>query len=278
MSPFVLSKETPYFYTPGLRQAFQGVAAPTFDFATYNMHFGKHPEELARTILSHPRLSTCDIIAIQEIEALEREKTPRIEIIARRCGFYCVYAPARNEKRQGSRATHGLAILSKHPLSDIDVFELPRYELGPKTRRRICVTAKANIGGEQVRIYNAHLDTRITAAERIAQLEPIVRDAKRYPDERVIIAGDINTIPSLRFQRSSLPLWRLGQRVVIDAYMRENGYAFPSLGRKEYTMRSGIKMMLDAVYAKNLSIQDSAIEYDIKSSDHFPLVARIGIK
>ncbi|HVS79626.1 MAG TPA: endonuclease/exonuclease/phosphatase family protein [Candidatus Paceibacterota bacterium] len=275
MTPFVLSTETPYFYTPISRLAAKPAIPKTFNFATYNAHFAKRPREIAEAINLCPALKECDMIALQEVEAYPDETAPRIETIARLCGYHSLYAPAREQKRRGRTGTHGLAILSRHKLEDIDVFELPRYELGPKTRRRICMTCKVSLGSETVRIYNAHLDTRITAEERIAQLEPIVRDASRFPGEKIVIAGDINTIPSLKWAKDGLPIWRMGQRLIIDNYMREQGFHFIEPKREDYTMRFGIKMMLDAVYVKNISILESSIEYDVKNSDHFPLRTKL---
>jgi endonuclease/exonuclease/phosphatase family metal-dependent hydrolase len=277
MSPFVLSKKSPFYYSLQESPLPAKTELDAFDFATYNAHFGERPQDIARAINSNPRLRNCDVIAIQEIEAYQNERTARIQVIANLCGFHCVYAPARAETRKGMRGTHGLAILSRYPLEDIDVMELPRFELGPKTRRRICVTCKVRVGNGFIRMYNAHLDTRISAANRIAQIEPIVRDALRFPDDKIIIAGDINTIPSFKWRRNAMPLWRMGQRLVIDAYMREQGFAFHEPSKKDYTMRWGLKMMLDAVYVKNLGIQESAIEYSVKNSDHFPLRTRLSL-
>lgn len=284
MSPFVLDKKLPCYSFENETATPRTKGSAALLFVTYNAGCGKKLGQIADDINSSPRLSRSEVIFLQEIEAHPGEEIAQAEKIAMRCGFKGVYAPARTEKKRGTQGTHGLAILSKYPLADSAVFELPRYNLGDRTRRRVCVTAKVMLSQTDfVRVYNVHLDTRINAEDRVKQLQPVIDDALRYPHDKTVIAGDVNTInfdewnPD-KWLRKWLPdkLWVESQRIRVDAHMKKMGFSFPSFKKGDYTMNEWLqKMLLDAVFVRNLSIASSGIEYAAKGSDHKPLWATV---
>ncbi len=287
MSPFVLDEKYSFYSIENEHMLPSPKSTKTIVFTTYNAGCGKKLEQIARDINSNSLLKESELLFLQEIEAYPNEEQAQAEKLAKLCGFIGVYAPVREEKKRGTQGTHGLAILSKYPIAETAVFELPRYNLGERTRRRVCITAKIMLpNGDFIRVYNIHLDTRINAVDRIEQLKAAVNDALRYPDDKIIIAGDVNTInfdewDAKKFIRKWIPqkLWVESQRIKVDAYMKESGFSYPLFKKGDHTMNEWLqKMLLDAIYVRNLSIENSSIEYSLKGSDHFPMTAFLAWK
>src|SRR5437773_4870530 len=113
--------------------------------ASLNAQCGKKLDRIISEF-NRPKLAVCDLILLQEIE--EDDRLNQAEALAARLGYIYTYMPARATKR----GTHGLAILSKHPLSDIERLDLPRNELLINTRDRMAMGATVSIGGKKLRI------------------------------------------------------------------------------------------------------------------------------
>jgi endonuclease/exonuclease/phosphatase family metal-dependent hydrolase len=230
---------------------------------TFNVHFGADIPGLADAIRTNPRLNEADVLLLQEIESHPGDD--RAARLADALSLNLVYAPARIE----GDGTHGLAILSRYPLKDLEVLSLKRYDLGFRgTRRRIAMAATVELPGRSVRVYNVHLDTRLTPEERATQLEPVVADAVKQPV--AIVGGDFNTINAVSslLPLVPVPLPGFSQAAGLDAYMKSRGFTAPfeGIGR---THR--FPMRLDAVYARGLEALGEGKETAVTVSDHFPL-------
>ena len=99
---------------------------------------------------------------------------------------------------------HGVAILSKHPISEVSAIKLShktnrkeRMERWiPKQGGRVAQKSKIRIGNREVSIYNTHLSPAdITTTERLQQWDKIADDAENDPNPTVI-GGDLNTMNS----------------------------------------------------------------------------------
>lgn len=230
---------------------------------TFNVHYGADVPAIAGAIRSNPHLSQADVLLLQEIESHPGDD--RAAKLARALNLDLVYAPARHE----GDGTHGLAILSRYPLSDLEVIGLKRYDLGYRgTRRRIAMAATVHVPGRQVRVYNVHLDTRLTPDERLQQLEPVMAEAVKQ--SAAIIGGDFNTITAVPALLPLVPVPVPGysQASGLDAYMKSQGFAAPFAGIGR-THR--FPMRLDAVFARGLKVEAFAKETSVDVSDHFPL-------
>jgi endonuclease/exonuclease/phosphatase family metal-dependent hydrolase len=230
---------------------------------TFNVHYGADVPALAEAIRSNPRLRGADILLLQEIESHPGDD--RAAKLARSLNLHLVYAPARVE----GDGTHGLAILSRYPMTDLEVLGLKKYDLGYRgTRRRIAMAATVELPQRKVRVYNVHLDTRLTPAERLQQLEPVMAEAVKQP--AAIVGGDFNTITAVPSLLPLLPLPVPGysQAEGLDAYMKGQGFAAPFAGIGS-THR--FPMRLDAVFAKGLAVEARGKETSVIVSDHFPL-------
>src|SRR5262249_11231933 len=122
-------------------------AAPAvLRIATWNLAFGADPEGLAAAIASSSDVALADVLLIQEVEAHPAEPGTRASRLARALGMTWVYAPGR-PKDDG---THGIAIMSRYPLSHAEVMTLPRFQV--KQERRIALAATVELGAAQFRV------------------------------------------------------------------------------------------------------------------------------
>jgi len=237
---------------------------------TFNVHYGADVPALAAAMRGNPHLREADVLLLQEIES--HPSDDRAAALAQALDLNLAYAPARIE----GDGTHGLAILSRYPLSDVEVIRLKKYDLGFRgTRRRIAMAATVEPGGRPVRVYNVHLDTRLTPEERLTQLEPVVAEAERQPE--ALVGGDFNTINAVSslLPLVPVPVPGFSQAAGIDAYMRSRGFATPfeKIGR---THR--FPMRLDAVYARGVTVEDEGKEMSVDVSDHYPLWVDVKVR
>ncbi|MFQ5694702.1 MAG: endonuclease/exonuclease/phosphatase family protein [Terriglobia bacterium] len=167
---------------------------------SFNVHKGEDIPALAKTIRNTPDLCDADIFLVQEIESHPSEGTSRTRKLAEALELNYVYAPAR---RTDTGGTHGLAILSRFPLSGVKIIPLPQFSLRFNTRRRIALAATVAVGDRSLRLYNLHLDTRLNTKDRLAQLRPVVEAARAHPASGAGVGGDFNTNPSSCASRDS---------------------------------------------------------------------------
>jgi len=232
---------------------------------TFNVHFGADVPGLARAIRGNPRLNQADILLIQEIESHPGDD--RAARLAEALSLNLVYAPARIE----GDGTHGLAILSRYPMKDLEVLRLKKYDLGFRgTRRRIAMAATVQLPGRSVRVYNVHLDTRINGGDRVDQVADIIEDIDSAPGG-ALVAGDFNTNDNL-WLLHTIPLPFLGrQGNSLEHYMARHGLrsAFDH-GATHDTLR----MRLDWMFLKDMQATARAI-HPTKVSDHHALLVSL---
>jgi endonuclease/exonuclease/phosphatase family metal-dependent hydrolase len=177
-----------------------------------------------------------------------------------------IYAPARPE----GDGTHGIAILSRYPLANVMVRELPFIDEHNKPRRRIALAADLDVGGTIVRICNVHLDVRLGPVDRIRQLSPAVVDLP----SPAIVGGDFNSNPWAWID--SLPVTPpatvtgADQAAVLDDYMDEQAFG-RALPDGVGTMRIPVlNIRIDQLYARELAIGAADVEH-VDGSDHWPV-------
>jgi len=237
---------------------------------SFNVKLGERLDELTASLRENPVLRNADVLLLQEIESFREEGASRARTLAEILQWNFVYAPARRQERKGRMGTHGLAILSRFPLQDIQIISLPQYNLRVNTRRRIALAAIVNLPGGALRLYNLHLDTRINAGQRLEQLRPVVEAAQAETAPVVVIGGDFNTNP-FRWAASLFPWFRSNQAKAVDNYMAESGFSTP-LRKSGSTARRGIlRFRLDALYVKGTGVRGHGVERSAKGSDHYPL-------
>jgi endonuclease/exonuclease/phosphatase family metal-dependent hydrolase len=235
---------------------------------SYNVHFGADVDGLARALDTNPRTHDADVLLLQEIESYPDDRRP--EKLARRLHRYAVYAPARTK----GNGTHGLAILSRRPLRDVEVLALPQFELGWGTRQRVALSATMDWNGADVRIVDVHLDTRLTPDQRFRQIAPALDRAAAYP--RVVVGGDMNTISCLTALLPGIPILMPGtsQGPAFDAFMAAQGYHTPF---HRIGGTGPLHQRLDGIFTRGLGVSGFDKEDTVNASDHVPIWAEIAL-
>ncbi len=242
------------------------LAAPsTLRVATWNVHFGKDVDTLAANIQASPNLAAADVLLVQEIEAYPEEAGSRTQRIAEQLGMTWFYAPARVEWN----GTHGIAILSKYPLANPLVRELPYIDQPIKPRARNAQSVEVMIGDRPIRIVNVHLDVRIGPVDRIRQLHPAVAEL----EGAALLGGDFNSNP-YAWVDSTIPLAGTeaivgsDQAIVLDDYFTQQDFA-GALPSTVGTMRIPVvDIRIDNLYARDYAIEGAGVEH-IDGSDHW---------
>jgi endonuclease/exonuclease/phosphatase family metal-dependent hydrolase len=212
-----------------------------------------------------PRIHDADVLLLQEV----REEVGT-QCIAQRLGaalgLHVAYSP-----EAGGVNDRGLAILSRFPLRDVATRPLRRFDLTFHSRARFALAATADTPWGPVRLENVHLDTRLNSADRLAQLEPAIRDSARFQTPR-IVAGDFNSNPFFWIGHV-LPLPSLeSQAKSVDSYMR--GLGFRSAIPESATTFDYLGMHLDWIWMTGLRSTGYEV-LPLKFSDHHAVWTRV---
>jgi endonuclease/exonuclease/phosphatase family metal-dependent hydrolase len=229
---------------------------------TYNVQYAPDPVAIAATITADPQLASAGLILFQEIEAYPDEGESRTTKIAAALGMGYVYVPARL-KGAGS---HGLAILSSFPITNVEKMDLP--DSSHKTQHRIAISADIDVNGNLLHVIDVHLDTELAATERIAQLHPAVIDAPPAS----MVAGDFN-MAWVEFANGVPVLTGTGasdQAPIVDSYMHALSFDTPAAGSGPTEHMFGVEQRLDAIYTRDLDVTFGAVER-VGPSDHWPM-------
>ncbi|MDB4956907.1 MAG: endonuclease/exonuclease/phosphatase [Myxococcales bacterium] len=235
--------------------------------ATWNLHTGPDPADLAAQILASRELVSADVLLTQEIEAHPTETGSRSQRLAGALGMTWIYAPARIE----GDGTHGIAIFSRFPLEAAAVRQLPFVDRPIHPSHRIALAADVVIGTERIRVVDVHLETRLSAGDRIRQLHPAINDA----GEQLILGGNFNSQP-WAWVDGVVPVTSteavVGQdhAQIIDDYLGQNAFA-GAVSPDATTMRIPLfSMRLDNLYARGNPILAAGVEH-VDGSDHWPV-------
>ncbi|RPJ60934.1 MAG: hypothetical protein EHM23_08645 [Acidobacteria bacterium] len=213
-------------------------------------------EELSR----FESLRAADILLLQEVQAPAGDRPGGVEELAERMGLHFLYCPAHLWK-DGSR--EGLAILSRYPLENVSVIRLPAFDLVLKNRCRIALSAVAVTPIGRVRLVNLHLDSRVTLAERLEQLQPVLSMAGDL-FEPVLVGGDFNT-SDLYWLGRVLPVPGPDQEARVRAVLEAAGFRTPFVQNEPTFDLMGLR--LDSIYVRGMIWTDSGMQ-SISFSDH----------
>jgi endonuclease/exonuclease/phosphatase family metal-dependent hydrolase len=145
-----------------------------------------------------------DVVTLQEVREVPGQLPNQAETLAKAAGFGHVFAPAT----PFGGGQEGLAILSRQPILEHAVLELPHAE--PK-ERRILLSARVHSGRGSVWVHTTHLNYRLThGKQREDQVSTIAASvAGRTSDSPQILMGDFNARPEadeIRFLRGLVTL------------------------------------------------------------------------
>lgn len=230
---------------------------------SFNLHGppGEHIDQVLDAIQKDQPLSDAHVLLLQEVNRDHAESANRnvgLEL-ARRLKMHYAYA-VEMEYQQGG-GERGLAILSRFPMQETRRLLLPVE--GPGGRRRIALGTTLQLGQARLRLYNLHLETRISSDQRAQQIQAILKDAREFQSLPTVIAGDFNTITS----RAVTKMFQV---------LEGAGFATPLSGDKITFRRAFlVRMVLDWIWGRDVSFEEAAVESKIRVSDHRPLWFKI---
>lgn len=235
--------------------------------ATFNVAM-QSADVIAGALRASFALRDADVILLQEIEAHADEGGSRAGQVARLLGMAYAYAPAFTCEHGGS---HGVAVLSRHPLSGARVIELPRRDVRYNSRRRVALEATVHTARRSMRVYAVHLDLRQRSRDREAQLGPVLDRARRQ-DRPALIGGDFNTTPFTWLWRVvPIPGGHHGRK--LEAFARRRGFDTPLTASGPTS--PWLSMRLDGLYTRRLRVIASGVDDSVRISDHLPVWADV---
>lgn len=221
-------------------------------------------DRIVNELRETPRVGVADVLLLQEVVS-EAGKSSTAHQIAEALNYQVAFASPAT----GSTLS-GLAILSRYPLADTKILKLKECDVVFRCRKRLGLGATVRAPFGDVRVWNAHLDTRINPAERLEQLEPLIREAEKFDGPR-IIGGDFNTNPA-RWVNHVIPIPFFKQCKPVQQLMQRYGFKTP-FGPVGPT-HDMFGMQLDWIFVKGAQARSAAVE-PIRFSDHHAIWTQI---
>ncbi|HET8546735.1 MAG TPA: endonuclease/exonuclease/phosphatase family protein [Bryobacteraceae bacterium] len=241
-------------------------AGPGVSVVTLNMARETDVDRILADFRRNPTIEQADIWLLQEVMHPNGGPDSVAHDLAKRLGVFVTSSPA-----YPGVSGDGLAILSRYPLSDVFVRRLPTFDLRFRSRSRQALAATVQSPSGPLRVYNAHLDTRINARDRVAQILPVIDDAAAWNGPR-LIGGDFNT-SNFRwvYNVMPVPMGNFQGRAVYDA-MTERGFstAFRNIG----PTFDHFGFHLDWIYTRELETRSPEV-VPIGFSDHHALLLKV---
>lgn len=241
----------------------EGLTVDTVTIASLNLAHETSFEKVAHDVEAAPRLRQADIILLQEVAHVEGGASIAGRL-AERMNYQVAFAP------EGEKVyDRGLAVISKFPIEDSKVERLTPYNLHFKTRRRFALAVKLRTPSGELRVWNAHLDTRINPDQRVGQLMPVMEEAAQLTGPR-LIGGDFNT-NDFYWINHVLPIPHGGgYRSRVRRAMAQLGFQTPF--KDELVTLPVIRQHLDWMFVKGMEPLSSSAE-PVAFSDHHAIWA-----
>lgn len=239
----------------------------TLAAVSLNMAREADPGKVLKDIKASGRLRTADILLMQEVA--HKDGQPSVaQQVAKELGYTATFSPAAP-----GVFDQGLAIVSRYPLRNVRQKRLKLCDLRFHCRTRFAVSADIESPWGPVRVWNAHLDTRINAAERVEQLQPVIDEAAKQ-DGPVLIGGDFNT-NEFRWVGNVVPVpGGPGHGSAIRRAMESRGFTTPFAdGAVTFPV---MRRHLDWIFVRGLRPLGSSVE-PAPFSDHHAIWTRLAL-
>jgi endonuclease/exonuclease/phosphatase family metal-dependent hydrolase len=263
----------PYLISGGLRRKIG-----LMSLARRPEHVGKQISTAAKALSEGTLLPRVDVLALQEADkGTKRSGGHHVaKELATQMDMHWAHEPAGiprgvpPAKRQWwldfeepidlhDNGDTGVALLSRLPLADVTRIDLPWHEC--QWRPRLAIAATISVGGQQLRLFNAHIDPHAAVNGQLAQLEVVAAEAKAATLPTIIL-GDFNT---------------LSRQKCIDtrAFLESQGYTTPYPTGTATWRGGGLRMHADWIFVRGVRIERWGVARPLNVSDHWPIWAEI---
>jgi endonuclease/exonuclease/phosphatase family metal-dependent hydrolase len=224
----------------------------------WNLHYGVAAdtavdlEQIARTVEAQGP----DVVALQEVSRgwVLGGGADMATWLGHRLGMHVEFAPAADRQ-------FGNVLLSRTPLSDVEVVDLP-YGAGPQARSALTALVDGP-GGTPVRVTSVHLQHRdANTPTRLDQLAAL--DAALPADGPSVLAGDLNAGPG---SPELDALAGAGWTSALDTAGAETALTHPS---------HDPEVRIDWVLGRGVTFTDARVLAD-DSSDHLAVVTTVRV-
>ena len=242
----------------------QTAARSALTVMTYNIHHANPPSKPnfidVDAIAAVINKQQPDIVALQEVDVnTRRSGLNEASLLAEKTKMNFYFAKAIDH----DGGDYGVAILSKYSLSNGTTHKLPTLA-GTNGEPRVLATANITVNGKKLTIACTHLDAQRNDTNRVLQVNTIA-DILQKEQNPVILAGDLNAPPG------STVINTLDKHF-LRTCLQNCAFTIPvTVPTKE----------IDFIAVKPsdaFSIQSHRVIEEKYASDHFPVVAHLGIK
>ena len=241
----------------------------TLRVMTFNIHM-EPGEKIAKAMRSDPNLMAADVIFLEEVERDDSKGCSAACALGKELGFFVAFAPGHRV----AKGSHGVAILSRVPITSAQVIELPYFNVHVNSGRRVALAATLDVDGTAITAYAVHLDNRLDVDDRRTQMMPVILHAARQ-ETPVIIGGDFNTSPfTWGLHVIPFPTFT-SQTSNLEQLMRDAGFQTPVTNSGP--THEAIGMRLDAIYTRGFKTTEYAVSNAKHVSDHLALWAQMDL-
>ncbi len=229
---------------------------------------GEDLQRLIKYFREDPEIGNAVVLGLQEVDRNKKRTGNHntVKTIADELGMYYAWAAPPTPKPAQEEET-GVALLSPHPLTDVQRMVLPHE--GPGRRRRVGLGATVKMGDTSLRVYSVHSETRMSMDKKIDQMKAALDDLAKYPkDMPAIIMGDLNT-------------WETNAGTRTVKLFTGEGFHTPFDGQSTFCQQIlfvPLKLKLDWMWLRNLHATTHGVDREIKLSDHWPLWTKLNIQ
>ena len=154
----------------------------------------------------------------------------------------------------------GVALLSRLSLSDITRIDLPWHQC--PWRPRLAMGATFEMAGQQIRLFNVHVDPHGPLDNQHQQVEALLDHANQHEGPQVVL-GDFNTLSKQK-------------AVEIRKLMESRGYLTPFPTGTPTWRGAGLRFHADWIFVMALRVKRWGVVKPLNVSDHWPIWAEIG--
>jgi endonuclease/exonuclease/phosphatase family metal-dependent hydrolase len=153
----------------------------------------------------------------------------------------------------------GVALISRLPLSEVTRIDLPWHDCPWRPRLAMGVTIE--IAGEQLRLFNVHIDPHGPLDNQHQQTEAVLEQADKHGGPTVVL-GDFNTLSKQK-------------AVEIRGLMESRGYRTPFPTGIATWRGAGLRFHADWIFVRHLRVNRWGVARPLNVSDHWPIWAEI---